>query len=135
MLETVGRKIDAVKIVDEASIGKLVITLVILCAGVSFLDGFDILAISYVAPVIGAAWKLPREAFGPIFAAHYIGAAVGAVFFGWYADRYGRRLGVIIPTAIFGVFALLTVYAYDFKSLFVLRVLIGVGLGGALSNA
>jgi len=29
MIETVGRKIDAVKIVDEASIGKLVITLVI----------------------------------------------------------------------------------------------------------
>ena len=72
-----------------------------MCAGVSFLDGFDILAISYVAPVIGAAWKLPKEAFGPIFAAHYIGAAAGAVFFGWYADRYGRRMGVIIPTAHF----------------------------------
>ena len=68
MVETSGRKIDAVGIVDEAPIGRLVITLVLLCAGVSFLDGFDILAISYVAPVIGAEWKLPREAFGPIFA-------------------------------------------------------------------
>ena len=135
MLETGGRKVDAVKIVDEASIGKLVITLVILCAGVSFLDGFDILAISYVAPVIGQEWKLPREAFGPVFAAHYIGAAIGSVFFGWYADRYGRRMGVIIPTVIFGLAALLTVYAYDFRSLFGFRLLIGVGLGGALSNA
>jgi AAHS family 4-hydroxybenzoate transporter-like MFS transporter len=44
-------------------------------------------------------------------------------------------MGVIVPTAIFGVFALLTVYAYDFRSLFILRMLIGVGLGGALSNA
>jgi len=92
------------------------------------LDGFDILAISYVAPVIGAAWKLPKEAFGPIFAAHYIGAAAGAVFFGWYADRYGRRMGVIIPTAIFGFFALLTIYAYDFRSLFIFRILIGIAL-------
>jgi AAHS family 4-hydroxybenzoate transporter-like MFS transporter len=130
-----GRQVDAVGVVDGAPVGKLIIAVVLLCAGVSFLDGFDILAISYVAPVIGAAWKLPREAFGPIFAAHYIGAAAGSVFFGWYADRYSRRMGVIVPTAIFGVFALLTVYAYDFRSLFILRMLIGVGLGGALSNA
>jgi MFS transporter, AAHS family, 4-hydroxybenzoate transporter len=135
MVTASGRQVDAVKIVDGSSVGKLIIIVVALCAGVSFLDGFDILAISYVAPVIGAAWKLPKEAFGPIFAAHYIGAAAGAVFFGWYADRYGRRMGVVIPTAIFGVFALLTVYAYDFRSLFILRILIGIGLGGALSNA
>lgn len=130
-----GRQVDAVGVVDAAPVGKLIIAVVALCAGVSFLDGFDILAISYVAPVIGAAWKLPREAFGPIFAAHYIGAAAGSVFFGWYADRFGRRMGVILPTAIFGLFALLTVYAYDFRSLFILRMLIGIGLGGALSNA
>jgi MFS transporter, AAHS family, 4-hydroxybenzoate transporter len=135
MVTASGRQVDAVNIVDGSSVGRLIIGVVALCAGVSFLDGFDILAISYVAPVIGAAWKLPKEAFGPIFAAHYIGAATGSVFFGWYADRYGRRMGVIIPTAIFGIFALLTVYAYDFRSLFILRVLIGIGLGGALSNA
>jgi len=135
MISTVGRQVDVVSLVDGSPVGKLIVIVVALCAGVSFLDGFDILAISYVAPVIGAAWKLPKEAFGPIFAAHYIGAAAGAVFFGWYADRFGRRVGVIVPTAIFGVFALLTVYAYDFKSLFILRVLIGIGLGGALANA
>src|SRR4029079_14047551 len=130
-----ARQVDVVGVVDGAPVGRLILIVVALCAGVSFLDGFDILAISYIAPVIGAAWKLPKEAFGPIFAAHYSGAAAGSVFFGWYADRYGRRMGVIIPTAIFGIFALLTVYAYDFKSLFALRVLIGIGLGGALSNA
>jgi len=135
MAQASGRKVDAVGIVDEASIGRLILTVVLLCAGVSFLDGFDILAISYVAPVIGAEWNLSREAFGPIFAAHYIGAAIGSVLFGWYADRYGRRMGVILPTLIFGIAALLTVYAYDFKSLFAYRLFIGFGLGGALSNA
>jgi AAHS family 4-hydroxybenzoate transporter-like MFS transporter len=130
-----GGTVDVVAVMDSARISPFVIAMVALCAGVSFLDGFDILAISYVAPVIGKAWSLSKEAFGPIFAAHYIGAAAGAVFFGWYADRYGRRNGVIIPTALFGVFALATVYAYDFRSLFIFRMLIGVGLGGALSNA
>jgi AAHS family 4-hydroxybenzoate transporter-like MFS transporter len=129
------RQVDVVSIVDSSSVGAVNVIVVVLCAGVSFLDGFDILAISYVAPVIGAAWKLPKESFGAIFAATYIGAAAGAVLFGWYADRYGRRLGIIIPTAIFGLFALLTVFAYDFRSLSVLRILIGLGLGGALANA
>lgn len=130
-----GRQVDVVDVVDQSSVGRFILIVVALCAGVSFLDGFDILAISYVAPVIGKAWNLPREAFGPIFAAHYIGASLGSVFFGWYADRYGRRMGVIVPTALFGIFALLTVKAFDFKSLFLFRVLIGIGLGGALSNA
>src|SRR5215468_4259444 len=80
MISTVGRQVDVVSLVDGSPVGKLIVIVVALCAGVSFLDGFDILAISYVAPVIGAAWKLPKEAFGPIFA-----AAAGAVFFGWYA--------------------------------------------------
>ena len=123
-----ARQVDVVKVIDGAAIAKEIGIVVALCAGVSFLDGFDILAISYVAPVLSAAWKLPKEAFGPIFAATYIGAAGGAVFFGWYADRYGRRLGVIVPTAIFGLFALLTVYAYDFRSLAILRILTSIAL-------
>ncbi|MGH9809581.1 MAG: MFS transporter, partial [Terriglobia bacterium] len=55
-----GKQIDVVSVVDGSSVGKVIILVVALCAGVSFLDGFDILAISYVAPVIGAEWKLPR---------------------------------------------------------------------------
>src|SRR5262245_25712177 len=135
MVTVSGRQVDVAKVVDDAPVGKLIAMVVALCAGVSLLDGFDILAISYVAPVVGAAWNLPKEAFGPIFAATYIGSAAGAVFFGRYADRYGRRMGVIVPTAIFGLFAFLTIYAYDFWSLFVLRFLTGIGLGGALANA
>ena len=63
MIAASGRQVDAVSIVDGSTVGKLIIAVVALCAGVSVLDGFDILAISYVAPVLGAAWKLPKEAF------------------------------------------------------------------------
>lgn len=135
MTMNAGRAVDVVSVVDASRISPFIWAMVALCAGVAFLDGFDILAISYVAPVIAKEWNLPQQAFGPIFASHYVGASIGAVFFGWYADRYGRRLGVILPTVIFGIFALATVLAYDFRSLLLLRLLIGIGLGGALSNA
>src|SRR3989442_2406148 len=130
---TIGRNVDVVAAMDAARVGSFTATVVVLCAAVALLDGFDTLAISYVAPVIAAAWKLPKEGFGPIFSAHYIGAAIGAAAFGMLADRYGRRPIIIASTATFGIFALLTPLTYDFTSLLVVRLLTGVGLGGALS--
>ena len=109
-------------------------TIVLLCAVVALPDGFDTLTISYVAPVIGEAWKLPKEAFGPVFAAHYAGAALGAAGFGMLADRFRRRPVIMAATAMFGAFALATPLTHDFPTLFVLRALTGIGLGAALSN-
>lgn len=131
---TAGTSIDIESVIDAAPIGGFIVKIVILCAMVALLDGFDTLAISYVAPVIADAWKLPKQAFGPIFAAHYAGAAFGAAMFGMLADRFGRRPVIMVSTAIFGIFALSTPLTYDFPSLFVVRALTGIGLGGALSN-
>jgi AAHS family 4-hydroxybenzoate transporter-like MFS transporter len=50
------------------------------------------------------------------------------------ADRWGRRPVIIGSTALFGVFALLTTLTNDFTSLLIVRLLTGVGLGGALST-
>ena len=126
--------VDVTSVIDSAPVGRFVISIVLLCSAVALLDGFDTLAISYVAPVIAGAWKLPKEAFGPIFSAHYVGAAIGAAIFGILADRWGRRPVIIGSTALFGVFALLTVLTRDFGSLLIVRLLTGVGLGGALST-
>lgn len=126
--------IDVDEAIDASRSSPLLLAIVALCALVALLDGFDTLAITYAAPVIARAWQLPREAFGPIFAAHYAGAAAGAALFGLMADRVGRRPAILWATATFAVFALLTPLAGGFSSLFVLRALTGAGLGGALSN-
>ena len=119
---------------EPASLGWPVISVVAMCAVVALLDGFDTLAISYVAPVIADAWRVPKETFGPIFSAHYVGAAIGAAVFGILADRYGRRRIILISTIVFGLCALMTSLAYDVPSLLISRALTGLGLGGALSN-
>lgn len=128
------KRIDVATAIDSASIGWFTISIVVMCAIVALLDGFDTIAISYVAPVIAKDWKLSKEAFGPIFSAHYVGAAIGAALFGMIADRWGRRPVTIVSTMLFGVSALLTVMAYDFSSLLIMRLITGVGLGGALST-
>jgi AAHS family 4-hydroxybenzoate transporter-like MFS transporter len=98
--------IDVEALVDAAPLNRFLITVAGLCAGVAFLDGFDTLAISYVAPVIAKSWHLPSASFGPLFAAHYLGAALGAVLFGMLADRVGRKPAILASTGLFGVFSL-----------------------------
>jgi AAHS family 4-hydroxybenzoate transporter-like MFS transporter len=130
----VAATIDVETLIDAAPLNRFIVTVVVLCAVVALLDGFDTLAISYVAPVIVQSWQLPRESFGPVFAAHYAGAALGAVLFGIFADRVGRRPAILASTALFGIFSLFTAVTQDFASLFLARCMTGIGLGGALSN-
>ncbi|GAA4354100.1 aromatic acid/H+ symport family MFS transporter [Variovorax defluvii] len=129
-----SRVVDVDAAVDAAPVGRTLVLVMVLCSLVAFLDGFDTLAITYVAPEIARAWQLPKEAFGPIFAAHYVGAAMGAGLFGVLADRIGRRPAILAATATFGVFALTTPLCDGFVALLLVRGLTGLGLGGALSN-
>lgn len=128
------RVIDVDASIDASPVGRHLLLIGVLCSLVALLDGFDTLAITYAAPQIAQAWKLPKEAFGPIFAAHYAGAALGAGLFGLLADRIGRRPAILAATATFGLFALATPLSEGVVALLIVRGLTGLGLGGALSN-
>src|SRR5207237_4981284 len=68
-----------------------------------FFDAFDMLAIAYVLPVLIGMWKLAPQQIGVLIAAGFAGQLVGAMFFGWLAERIGRINGAILTIAIFSV--------------------------------
>lgn len=103
-----------------------------LCSLVALMDGFDTQAIGYVAPLLASAIHTPVTSFGLVFSAGLAGAAFGAFTFGPLADRFGRRLPLIFACMIFAVFSLATVYVTSFNQLLVVRILTGIGLGGAV---
>jgi len=105
-----------------------------LCGAVTVLDGFDTQAIAYVAPVLAKHWNLGPSAFGPVFSVGLIGMMAGALSLGPVADRFGRRMAIVIAVAFMGVFSLATMYAESIEMLCVLRFLTGLGLGGAMPN-
>ncbi|MDN5001803.1 MFS transporter [Bradyrhizobium sp. GCM10027634] len=133
--EVVSDTIDVPAYVDRQPVGAFQIRVLLVCAAVLFIDGFDTQAIGYVAPAVAQEWKLARGSLGPVFSAGLFGLMIGALIFGPMADRIGRRRIILASTLVFGIGTLLTMFAPDTTWLIALRMLTGLGLGGAMPNA
>ena len=127
--------IDIPDYIDRQPVGAFQIRVLLICAAVLFIDGFDTQAIGYVAPAVAQEWKLARGALGPVFSAGLFGLMIGALVLGPLADRIGRKRIIVLSTAAFGIGTLLTILAQDAEWLMALRFLTGLGLGGAMPNA
>src|SRR6187402_1517736 len=73
-----GDSVDVAAFIDAQPVGRFQIRLLLLCAAVLFIDGFDTQAIGYVAPDIAREWNLGRGALGPVFSAGLFGLMIGA---------------------------------------------------------
>lgn len=126
--------VDVAGFIDAQPVGGFQIRLLLTCAAVLFLDGFDTTAIGYVAPSLAKEWGLTKGALGPVFSAGLFGLMIGALLFGPLADRIGRKKIIIFSTLAFGIGALVTAFAKDVNTLLAIRFLTGLGLGGAMPN-
>jgi len=55
---------------------------------------------------------------------------LGALCFGWLAERYGRRPILMVNVISFSVFELASAFAPDLRTLLILRALFGFAMGG-----
>jgi putative MFS transporter len=92
----------------------------------------EILLIGFTLPLFGSLWDLSATWLGWIGASALAGSLVGSLLLGRLADRLGRKQ--IFQTSIlwYSVFTALTALAWGPASLFALRFLAGIGLGGML---
>jgi MFS transporter, putative metabolite:H+ symporter len=107
----------------------------VILGSATFFDAFDALAIAYALPVLIPAFKIAPSAIGPLISIGYAGQALGALFFGWLAERIGRVRTAQITIAIFGLMSLVCATAQDYDQLFWYRFLQGLGLGGEVPIA
>ncbi|MET3616212.1 AAHS family 4-hydroxybenzoate transporter-like MFS transporter [Rhizobium aquaticum] len=121
---------------DNTSIGKeRVFATMLLCFLIVTLDGFDTIAITFVAPILAKDWGISPAAMVPAFLATSVGAVVGYMACGPLALRFGARSMALASVVTFGLGSLATVMAADIASLTALRFVTALGLGGALPIA
>jgi AAHS family 3-hydroxyphenylpropionic acid transporter len=103
-----------------------------LCLLAAMLEGFDIASMGVAAPKMMPALGLTRPEAGWAFSASLFGLLFGAAFAGPLSDRIGRKPVLLAAVAVFGLFTLGTAMAGEYEALLVVRVLTGLGLGGAM---
>jgi putative MFS transporter len=96
-----------------------------------FLDGYDLSVISVFTLVLVTYKIFQYSAFTESFVtgSALLGAFVGAVIFGHYADRIGRRYLYILDLIFFAVFALLSAFSTNITEMIIFRFFVGWGVG------
>jgi AAHS family 4-hydroxybenzoate transporter-like MFS transporter len=119
-------------VLDACPLGRFQIGVIVPCALVAMIDGFDTQAIGLVAPEIAADWGVNPATFGLVFGIGLFGGLIGAFLFGLTSDRYGRKPNLLIAVGLFAAVTLVTPFVSTVPELLLVRFITGLGLGGAL---
>ncbi len=105
--------------------------MILLIAGTLF-EQMDLYIFSMLAPALMKLWHLTVTQVGQVQGAFAVGAVLGALVFGWMADKKGRKLAMGIAILLGGVGAVCAAFAPNFIFLIAARVLCGFGITGGL---
>ncbi|RJS63150.1 MFS transporter [Priestia filamentosa] len=97
-------------------------------------DGYDVVIYGATIPVLKESWGISDIIAGSIGSYTTIGTAIGAVLFGLYSDRFGRKRIIILTTLMFSIFTMLSGFAPNAIIFTICRVIAGFGFGGVMPN-
>src|SRR5438552_3920044 len=94
------------------------------------LDAFDFFVLVFVLPSVAGEFGKGIPALALTITVTLAFRPVGALVFGLLADRYGRRLPLMIDLVFYSVVEVLSGLAPSYAVFLVLRALFGIGMGG-----
>jgi MFS family permease len=97
------------------------------------LDAFEVQIIGSVIPGIQHEFNLGSTQAVAINVVWFTGIALGALGFGYLADRIGRKRLFVVTLILYSVFAILTATSQNFELFIVFRFLTALGVGGEYS--
>jgi SHS family lactate transporter-like MFS transporter len=96
-------------------------------------DAFDFNILAFVLIDIQKSFTIDRALAGALGTVTLVTRAVGGILSGAAADKYGRKLPLMVSIVWFTLFAFLSGFSRSYAMLFGLRALFGIGMGGEWS--
>jgi benzoate transport len=120
--------------IERAPVGATQLIVLAICFLLNIIDGYDVLAMSFAAPVLAEDWQLAPTRLGIVFSAGLLGMTLGAMFLAPLTDRIGRRTMILWAVVIMGVAMYATACAPNLGWMVALRILTGLGIGAMLAS-
>ncbi|MED1204554.1 MFS transporter [Heyndrickxia acidicola] len=115
---------------DDAPLNKFHLKITALTFGAHFTDAYALGIISIALVMLTPQMHLTPIWVGLIGSSALIGIFIGSLLLGWLSDRIGRQKIFIFNFLLITVATFLQFFVHNAVELFILRVLIGIGLGG-----
>jgi MFS transporter, PHS family, inorganic phosphate transporter len=121
---------DLVTALDEAALGRFHLRAVLASGMGFFTDAYDLFVIGIASTLITKDWNLSSDRLAILNSTMLAAACMGALLFGRYADKVGRKRVYWLVAAIMIAGALGSALSQSFWMLIGFRFLLGVGVGG-----
>ena len=95
------------------------------------LDAFDFFLVTFALTAIGKEFGQSDKAMALSITLTLAFRPVGAFIFGLMADRYGRRIPLMIDLIFYSIVEVATGFAHNFTTFMILRALFGIGMGAS----
>lgn len=94
------------------------------------LEAYEYFVVVFIVDALAREFHVPKGAIITTFVATLAMRPVGALLFGMFADRYGRRKPLLGIAIYFLVITALSGAATNYPMFLILRALYGIGMGG-----
>lgn len=106
-------------------------TVITIALGIGWtLAAFQTNIIGNILGQVAQLWHLSPNQEASLVSAWVLGVFIGAMFFGYYSDHYGRKKTFIITILCHATLSMATAFCWDFYSLLTLRFLTALAIGG-----
>ena len=126
--------VNPIELVNKSKLKSFHYILIICLFFIMMFDGYDVVIYGATIPLLKADWGISTIMAGSISSYTTIGTAVGAIIFGLYADRFGKKNIIIFTICLFSFFTLLSGFATTPAFFIVCRIIAGLGFGGVMPN-
>ena len=127
--------VDVGLIIDEGQWTIFQKALLVLVSLAFIVDSLANNVLSVAIPAMIRDWHANRADFSKVVALGWVAVAVGTILAGWLADKFGRKPVLVASILTFGLATAFGALINDIHQLLILRVIDGIGIGGAIPIA